>query len=412
MKHISPFLIALLCFAAMAGPLHALRISYTYDAAGRMTAANYNGNSRTSYAYDKNGSLLSRVNTLTPPLSPHLAATYTGLITNGTPSVSNTGIITLKLLPNGAFSGKLTIQGATLSFAGKFLPSGSLEVSPLVITRKSPLPNYSLVLNLDTQGSLQAVLGTMDGVGGTPSDISMQADFFNLGGRLLGAGLVGRYTMIFEAAPGTGVPLGTGYATVAVSNKGGITMVGKLPNNVSVTQGSQIVGPNVWPLFVALHANQGFLAGQNVFINQGGQAIEGFLNWGKPLTNGTFHPGAFTTSVVTEGSRYIAPSAGQRALNFAATSPNAIFEASLGNLAGPVIKNVTLDTANKFIIPADPNALKLTLTGATGLVSGSFKPTPTTTRTLNGVVMQGQVFAAGYFVGDTESGDFSVEPAP
>jgi YD repeat-containing protein len=192
----------------------ALRISYTYDAAGRMTAVNYNGNSRTAYSYDKNGSLLSRVDTVTPPLSPHLAATYTGLITNGTPGVANTGIITLKLLPNGTFSGKLTIAGATLPFSGKFLSSGSLETSPILINRKN-LPPYSLVINLDTQGSFQAILGSLDGVGGAASDISMQADFFNAGGRLMGAGLMGKYTMLLQANAGAGVPLGKGFATVA-----------------------------------------------------------------------------------------------------------------------------------------------------------------------------------------------------
>jgi|JI6StandDraft_1071083.scaffolds.fasta_scaffold03125_6 YD repeat-containing protein len=396
------------------GSASALRISYSYDAAGRMTAVNYNGNARTAYGYDKNGSLLSRVNTVTPPLSPHLAATYTGLITNGTPDVGNTGIITLKLLANGTFSGKLTIQGASFAFAGKFLPSGSLETSPITIVRKPPLTNFTFNLNLDTQGSQQAILGSMNGVVGSASDIAMRADFFNLGGRLMGAGLATRYTMIFEANPGPpGVPQGTGFATVLVTAKGGITMVGKLPNNIAITQGTQIVGPNVWPLFVALHANQGYLVGQTLFINQGPVALQGFLNWGKPTTPGVFHPVSFTTSVVATGSRYIVPAAGQRALDFKPTSPNAVFDATFGNLAAPIIKNVTLDAKNKFITPVDANALKLTLAGATGLVTGTFKPSPTVTRSLNGVVMQGDVFASGFFVGDTEGGDFEIEdPAP
>lgn len=404
-------MVAILWLLPMAAS--ALRVSYAYDAAGRVTAVNYNGNSRTAYAYDKNGGLPSRVNTVTPPLSAHLATTYTGLITNGAPGVANTGVITLKLLANGSFSGKLTIQGATFSFVGKFLASGTLEGGPIIIDRKAPLTDYTLDINLDTQGTQQAVLGSLDGVGGVASAVDMRADFFNLGGRLMGAGLIGKYTMIFEPNAGPpGVPLGTGFATVAVSSKGAITMAGKLPNHVGITQASQIVGPNVWPLFVPLHTNQGFLAGQMQFINQGPVALQGFLNWSKPVTTGAFHPAAFTTSVVAEGSFYLPPATGQRALNFAARSPNAVFEAMLGNLGAPVTKNVTLDTTNKFIVPVDANALKLTLTSGTGLVTGSFKPTPTVTRTLNGIVIQGEVFAAGYFVGSTESGDFSIEPAP
>ena len=50
--------------------------------------------------------------------------------------------------------------------------------------------------------------------------------------------------------------------------------------------------------------------------------------------NGALHPAAFTTNVTAEGSRYLAPLAGQRALDFLATSPNAEFNADLGNLVG------------------------------------------------------------------------------
>ena len=61
-----------------------IQVGYTYDAAGRMTTVNYNGTSRTAYSYDKNGSLLSRVSTVTPVATPppHLAGTYNGLITD------------------------------------------------------------------------------------------------------------------------------------------------------------------------------------------------------------------------------------------------------------------------------------------------------------------------------------------
>ena len=229
----------------------------------------------------------------------------------------------------------------------------------------------------------------------------------------MAAGMAGSYTMLFQPDSGAGVPQGTGYATVAISAKGAVTMAGKLPNNIAVTQGSQLLGPGIWPLYVPLHTGKGFLMGNMAYVSQGPVSIHGFLDWGKPSTSGAFHPAAFTVGVSAACARYTAPAAGRRALDFLPTSPNAVFEASLGNLAGPVTKNITLDTANKFIIPVDANALKLTLASATGLVTGSFKPTPTVTRTLTGIVFQGETFATGFFVGDSESGNFNIEtPAP
>jgi YD repeat-containing protein len=69
MKTLISLIAALL--ALLPGAASALRISYTYDAAGRMTAVNYNGSSRTAYGYDKNGGLLSRrrFHRTSPPLT-------------------------------------------------------------------------------------------------------------------------------------------------------------------------------------------------------------------------------------------------------------------------------------------------------------------------------------------------------
>ena len=402
------------------GLLRAIQISYRYDAAGRMTAANYDGTSRSAYVYDKNGSLLSRTNTVTPALAaaPHLAGTFNGLITNATPHAGNTGIITLKVLGNGLFSGKLTLQGTAFSFAGKFLADGSLENMHIIIPRKAPLQNLLLSLTLDVQSGTPGISGTLTGNFQTVvfnSQIDMQPDLYATGGQVLGAGIPGKYTQLFQPTENTpGIPQGSGYAIVTVSTKGGITMAGKLANSTAITQGSQIVGSNRWPLFVLLNNKFGYIAGNVTFFHPGADHLSGELDWVKPTTTGTFHPASFITGLDILGSRYTPPGKGERAINLAAVSPNALFEASLGNLAAPLSKSITLDAANKFIISADATALKLTLASATGLITGSFKPTPTTTRSLSGVVIQSHAAAAGLFIGGaTESGNFVIEaPTP
>ncbi len=401
------------------GLLRAIQISYRYDAAGRMTAANYDGTSRSAYVYDKNGSLLSRTNTVTPALAaaPHLAGTYNGLITNADPHAGNTGIITLKILANGTFTGKLTVQGIAFSIKGKFLANGSLENMHIIIDRKAPLLDYLLSLTLDVQSGTPRITGNLSGdflAVVFNSQIAMQQDLYSSGASLLGTGFIGKYTLLLQPTENTaGIPQGSGYAIVTVSAKGGITLAGKLANNIAITQGSQIIGINHWPLFVSLHNKLGYIAGNISFFIPGDDHLSGDLDWLKPDTTGTFHPAGFATELGVSGSRYVIPGKGQRALDFAATSPNAVFEATQGNLVGSLIKNVTLDTANKFFIPADAAALKAALATATGLVIGSFKVSPTITRSFSGVVHQDDNEIQGFFPGSTESGHFSIGiPAP
>jgi len=403
----------------------AVLISYQHDVAGRLTTVNYNGASRTQYAYDKNGSLLSRINSVTPPTAAaaQMAGTYNGLVTHPSSTAGNTGIISLKILANGTFSGKVTIRGAAYGFSGKFLPNGSLEGMHIIINRKAPLLDYLLSLTLDVTGSIPSISGTLTGDFNSVvfnSQISMNPDVFNTGGQMIGNGLVGKYTLLLHPAFGLGAPKGIGYATIVVNNKGALTMAGKLANNVAITQGTQIVGQNIWPLYVALHANQGYVAGNLKFysLDFPGLDIGGFVSWLKPVTTGTFHPTGFATVLNAAGSLYLPPAAGQRIIDLAPVSPNAVFSASDGNLAAPFNRNITIDAANKLIVQTvppppgvDPRVLKLTLSVSNGFINGTFKD-GTVTRTMSGVFHQELNYGAGFFPGSTQSGKFEIEAPP
>lgn len=404
----------------------AVLISYQHDVSGRLTTVNYNGASRTQYVYDKNGSLLSRINSVTPPAAAaaQMAGNYSGLVTHPSSNAGNTGIISLKILANGTFSGTVRIQGVAYGFSGKFLPNGNLEGLHILIDRKAPLLDYLLSLTLDVTGSIPSISGSITGDFNSvvfTSQISMNPDLFNTGGQIIGNGLVGKYTLLLEPGfPGAGIPKGTGYATIVVNNKGALTMAGKLGNNVAITQGTQIVGQNIWPLYVALHTNQGYVAGNLKFysLDFPGLDIGGFVSWLKPVTTGAFHPAAFATVLNAGGSLYLPPLVGQRIIDLAPLSPNAVFSASDGNLAAPFNRNITIDAANKLIVQAvppppgvDPRVLKLTLSVPNGFINGTFKD-GTVTRTMSGVFHQDLIYGAGFFPGSTESGKFAIEAPP
>jgi YD repeat-containing protein len=405
-------------FAATALPAQAItyQIAYNHDAAGRLTAVNYNGASRTAYNYDKNGSLLSRINTVTPaPMPPpHLAGTYNGLITNMIPTAANMGSITLKLLGTGAFSGKFTLQGVSISFAGKFLQDGTLDNAPIVIDRAPPLTDFQLGLSLDVRGDIPRITGTLDG-SGFSSHVMIEPALYNATTNLLPGGFVSKYTALFqpEMPAVANAPQSDGYATVTITSTGAVTLAGKLANNVTITHSSLIVGPGSWPLFVPMHANQGYIAGEVFFNLIPGQSVfEGGIAWLKPVTVGGIHTAAFMTWLSLIGSRYDAPLAGQRALDLLGTVPNATFTATGGNLtAPPLVRSVTLNSSNIFITPVDAAALKLTLTPSTGVLTGSFKD-GIITRTLGGVLFQEGNFGSGFFPGTTVSGLVEIDRNP
>ena len=408
-------LLSLLAVITLTAHAAHIQVGYTYDAAGRMTTVNYNGTSRTAYSYDKNGSLLSRVSTVTPVATPppHLAGTYNGLITNLNPTAGNIGSITLKLLNTGVFSGKFTLQGVSISFAGKFLQTGALENMHIIIDRTAPLTDFLLGLTLDVLSGVPRITGTLDGAGFS-SQLALDPVLYNTTTNLLPGGLVSKYTALFlpEQPAVANAPQSDGYATISITNTGAVTLAGKLANNVAITHASNLVGVASWPLFVPLHTNQGYIAG-NVFFNStpGVSDFEGSIAWRKPLTVGGIHTAEFTTQLDLIGSRYDAPLAGQRALNLRGTVPNAIFNAVGGNLAAPITRNITLDSANKFITPVDAVTLKLTLTATSGLFTGTFKD-GAATRTVSGVLFQEENFGSGFFPGTSVSGAVEIESHP
>jgi hypothetical protein len=69
----------------------------------------------------------------------------------------------------------------------------------------------------------------------------------------------------------------------------------------------------------------------------------------------------------------------------------------------PLDKLVTLDAANKFLIPADATKLKLTLAAPTGLFLGSYVG-GTGTHKFGGVVFQEQGIGSGFVTGPAETG--------
>lgn len=391
--------------------LQAARLTYRYDTAGRLTAVNYDGESRTAYGYDKNGSLVSRVDSVTPDSGPppHLAGVYNGLVTHATPEASNSGVITLNLLASGAFTGKFTVGGATVTFKGSFSANGT--ANPIVLNGNPPFTG--LTLALDLLAAAPRITGTL-AADGFDSELLAEQALFNPKTNPLPAGWVGKYTALFAPTEaGTGIPQGDGYGLVTVKNTGGLTLAGRLADNTAFTNGSLIVGDGSWPLFVPLYQKAGLLSARVAFVTDPGVSdFAGPVAWQKPETPGTFHTGEFTTELDFFGARYTPPVLGQRALAVLDGAENLQFTASGGGLdEDPYERLITLDAKNKLLTPVDASALKLGLVTASGLFTGSFKDDGVV-RPVSGVLLQSLNAGAGFFSGSFEGGPVDLVPAP
>jgi len=388
--------------AATVAAANAVILTYSFDAAGRLTGANYGGTSRTNYTYDNNSNLLARTNAVGQPAP--VAGSFTGLVQGNPPALNNSGTIALTLAVSGQFTGRMTLGGKSYTIKGTFDENGVAIVTP----EGAP---FTVTLQLDLLNNSKVITGTLTGGDLTATILAHRTGFGK--SNPAPANLVGRFTVLFE--PGSsdvGIPQGTGFATLTVNIAGKLRLAGRLADGTKISQGTVLSGEGDWSLFALLYKKKGFIGGEMSFAALGTSDFSGDAAWMKPATKGPVHDSAFTTGVEVIGSRYTVPPKGQPVLNVANNSPNARVATAAGNVDPPLDKGVTLTTANKIEV-ATPEAdkLKLSIKTKTGLLHGSFSDDGKT-RKVNGVIFQKQNRAAGFFLGTSESGRIDLTPAP
>jgi YD repeat-containing protein len=406
MRTISPILTGVSCFmrliaigtvviVATVTVANAAVLSYSYDAAGRLTGVNYGGTSRTNYTYDSNGNLLTRTNAIGQPAP--VAGSFTGLVEGSPPALNNSGTFSLTLSASGQFTGKIILGGKSYIIKGTFDENGVATVTP----EGAP---FTVTLQLDLLNDSKEITGTLNGGGVTATIVAHRTGFGK--STPAPANLVGRFTVLFEpTSSDAGIPQGVGFATLTVNSAGKLRLAGRLADGTRISQGAVLSGDGDWSLFVLLYKKKGFISGEISFQPLAATDFSGDATWLKPATKGPVHAAAFTTGLAVAGSRYVAPPKGQRVLDVANSSPNASVRIGERTPAA-----VTLTTANKIEVNAsEPDKLKLSIKTKTGIIKGSFLDDKKT-RKLNGVIFQKGNRGAGFFLGDTESGLFELTP--
>ena len=312
------------------------------------------------------------------------AGAYEGWIDNG--------LLSLNVTKTGAFTGKLLLNGETISMNGKFGANGTFSGN---------FGNPSLPVSLTLGLASIAVSVGEDSLTAYRAQSALHKPVPE----------AGRYTLLLTGTqPSATAPAGAGYGTLTVSAVGTVTLAGKLADGTAFSTRSLVVEAGTCGAFAVLvpklYKGQGYLSGSALFSGSGSTSCDGSLEWCKPKQSGTsgYYPGGFDTTLNLSAAQYVAPARQTAALPFS----QGLVQLSGGSLGAPITDAVDLSPSNIITVSdANPNGLKLTIAAATGSLSGSFVH-PLTNKIIKfgGVLLKDSAnpCAAGFFLGPIVSG--------
>ncbi len=327
--------------------------------------------------------------------------TYNGLFFEaGAASNDLSGFLTMAITDQGAYSGKVTVEGKTLPVSGKFSNDGR---STLNVVRNGT-NNLSFQLLLDVTNGTAQVTGTVSLASaiGRPASFIADRAAYNL--KTNPAPRIGQYTMALPGAPSSGsVPHGHGYATVKIDGNGGVTVAGALADGSKFTQKTALSKNDVWPLFGSPYGGKGLVLGWiDCVTNNPTTALLGDFIWRKLPAKGVYHTNGFVHSSAVIGSVFLKPaSATTRVVDI----PSGTISFTGGNLA-PDFSNQVVIAPSSAVTSTNANKLTLTLNKSTGLMSGTVvRPSGGTALKYSGVILQNQSIGGyGFFLGTNQSG--------
>lgn len=348
--------------------------------------------SKATFVMESNLTIVA--NFVTNPFAASKAA-FNGLVMDdAAPSHARAGFLSVNLLDTGKYTANLLFAGKKVAFAGAF------DLSRQTVANLAPKPGtntYLLRLALSEDG--RAMAGTLaDGEG----EISVRLNKAAFGPTAPATNYVGSYTMLVQPAEGESIEIGDGYGLLKVDVAGTASLTGVLADGNPAVVKAGLSAEGAWPFYLPLYAGQGSLFGWLSVDRRAGNAViatNGLL-WTHPAQVKQPYAGGFTNRFVPLASRYVPPVGTNAALTF---SSGVVILAG-GNLPQDLTNAVSLGAGSK-VTNLGSNKLVMGLVGPTGSMSGSMtpaggsKPIP-----FKGVVLQGQNFGGGYFLGTNQTG--------
>jgi hypothetical protein len=317
-------------------------------------------------------------------------------------SPTNSGFINLTLSPSGGFSAKGQFSsGQKVSFSGAFSADNTYS-NTVAPKGSSPL---TVQLNLSSANSGQ-ISGSIGGPGWTSSLFAIRAVYNPVNPA---PQRTNKYTMVIPGGnDSTTQPAGNGFGIVTVDASGNVTFAGTLSDGSKAAQKTFLGKQGAWPFFVAPYKKKaGAIFGWMTFADLDNSDLSGELFWLAAPQASPGYPAGFNFSegIQAVGSIYSFTN-GVPLLNLPAGGADVL---QLGNPVQSYTNTFTLGTDNK-ITSAD--GLSATITTASGLFKGTATSLGNGTAVpINGILLQKQNAAYGYFLNNGQSGAVTLEPA-
>ena len=329
--------------------------------------------------------------------------TYNGLFAPASAprQQTNSGAFTFTVTKAGVLSGKLTIGTNTPSLSGQFNPAGAAAI----ITPRKGLSTLTTTLQLNFADlSVQGTVGDGSFLASLAGDLAVFSSTHKA------VKYEGQYTLIIPGvSDSTAGPFGASYETASVAASGAITFSGSLADGTTVSPKTSVLSKDgYWPFYVPLYGGEGSLWGWNYFGNQTVVSAP-YISWINATNSakGAVYRSGFTNQQATISGSFYAPA--QKPL-LGLTYGQVALECADPPIA--FTNQLTWSANNKITVLQSAEGLTLKIAPATGLVSGSFLNPANTKQTIkfNGVLLQNQTNAAGYFLGTDQSGSFTLDP--
>ncbi|MBI5383136.1 MAG: hypothetical protein HZA90_00460, partial [Verrucomicrobia bacterium] len=310
---------------------------------------------------------------------------------------TNSGYFALSLTESASFSGRILMEGQTYSFSGTMPAS----LGTVVNVPRAGKPAAQVTLQVQPDGT--NLTGFVSSTGWESDLLAVRA--------LAGSSnpYAGAYTLdiLTNNVPAVEAPPGDGVGAVTVSASGAIQLTGTLADGTAITQSSAVGTNGWWPLYVSLYGGKGLVIGW-LFLKADAPLATPF--WLKPVTPGAaYYPNGFATHRRAQAMRYLAPTAGQSAVNWTYGE----LKVDNGNLAEELIGYLAVTNNRVTVWGGSLSNLTVTLNSANGQFSGSFThPVTRTLKQFQGTLMQYAGFFTngwGWFLGTNEGGGVHLE---
>jgi Cadherin-like beta sandwich domain/Fibronectin type III domain len=380
---------------------------------------------------------------------PHLAGNYAGLATptgDSTNPARQVGLGRVSVLSTGAFTGRLTLGGTPMPvvFSGTFGNGGAARFgssgATLFEIKRRDLPPLALSLDLSVGGlPADRVTGTLSENGTVVSAVTLDRSLYsaakapvapktNVPIALLDpATNRGAHTAVFQAltpeAQGMAAsefPQGDGWALMTVKPTGAVYVVGKLGDGQPFTYTNYLSKENVLPLYLMPYGGKGSVSGPVNFRDVPAQSdADGVgLMWFKPANplDSAYRAG-WQNGIAVDffGSKFVSPVLTKKTILGNEPAPtaaeaNAVLTLSDGGLSGVLSEQLSVDAMNRAarLGPLEGGAtaqISMVTLYPNGFFAGRFlHPNDGKTTVANGVVLQKNQSAGGYFVGAAAAG--------